>query len=257
MHADPDGGEGVTIADVVDYGEAKPDRVSGVGAAEHDCVADRLYLRRLMLIEDLPAGIREPTGKVGRVVITMEFGQRRKAGEVRKDKGLFSDDWLRRLDESAGLFAKHLDSPWRNPSLLPAVGFMSMTRDKELQLQGDLQVALMHVLWDKGRASVQEARQQLPPRYRKGAYTTVQTVLNRLAERGLIMRERVGKVIYYEPRISEADYYSGSLRRTLAPVSEEARRAVLAQLVGELDPGELDLDALAREIEQRRQKWLR
>ncbi len=128
-----------------------------------------------------------------------------------------------------------------------------MAKDQKSPLQGDLQVALMRVLWDRGRANVQEARQSLQPRFRKGAYTTIQTVLNRLAERGLIRRERVGKAFYYEPKISEADYYSGSLRRTLAPASEEARRAVLAQLLGELDPGELDIEAIAREIERRRE----
>jgi predicted transcriptional regulator len=33
----------------------------------------------------------------------------------------------------------------------------------------------------------------------------VQTVLNRLAERGLLSRERAGTTIIYKPRISEAE----------------------------------------------------
>lgn len=130
-----------------------------------------------------------------------------------------------------------------------------MAKDQRSPLQGDLQVALMHVLWDNRRATVEEARKALAPRFRKGAYTTVQTVLNRLVVRGLVKRERIGKSFNYEPRISEADYYSGSLRQTLAPVSGEARRVVLAQLVGELDPVDLDeIGALAEEVKRSRER---
>lgn len=129
-----------------------------------------------------------------------------------------------------------------------------MARTPPSPLHGDLQIALMHILWRTGRATVEDSRRELPARFRRGAYTTVQTVLNRLAERGLVKREKVGKAFYYEPTISEADYYSGSLRQTLAPVSEEARRAVLVQLAGEFDSGDLDFDEVAREVERRRKK---
>ncbi len=129
-----------------------------------------------------------------------------------------------------------------------------MARTPTAPLHGDLQIALMHILWRKGRATVEDCRKELPPRFRKGAYTTVQTVLNRLAERGLVRRERAGRAFYYEPKISEADYYSGSLRQTLAPVSEEARRSVLVQLAGEFDSADLDFDQLAEEVERKRKK---
>ncbi len=129
-----------------------------------------------------------------------------------------------------------------------------MSPAKDSQLQGDLQLALMHVLWSTEGATVDEARAMLPARFQDGAYTTVQTVLNRLAERGLLERERVGKAFRYRARVSESDYYSSSLRKTLAPVSGEARRTILAQLVGDLGPDELEeLDALFQEVRERRE----
>jgi predicted transcriptional regulator len=128
-----------------------------------------------------------------------------------------------------------------------------MARDSAVQLQGELQLEAMRALWRLGRpASVEDVRGSLPARQR-GAYTTVQTILNRLAERGLLRRERQGKAIFYEPRISEGDYYSRSVQETLAEASDDARRTALAQLVGDLAPGELDeIEALAREVAQRR-----
>lgn len=112
----------------------------------------------------------------------------------------------------------------------------------------------MRATWRLERGTVEDVRKSLPPR-RRSAYTTVQTVLNRLAERGLLRRQRVGKVIYYSPRISEAEYVSRSLSRTLAGASGDARRAALANLVGDLKPDELDdIRRLARGINRRRQR---
>ncbi len=102
---------------------------------------------------------------------------------------------------------------------------------------------------------MEQVRQQLPRRFRDSAYTTVQTVLNRLAERGLVRRRREGRAILYAAKVSETDYYSRSLRNALAPASAEARRAALAQLVGDLKPGELaEIESLAREAARRRKR---
>jgi predicted transcriptional regulator len=78
-------------------------------------------------------------------------------------------------------------------------------------------------------------------------------VLNRLAERGLLVRERRGNTIYYRPRISEADYLSRTIQQTLAGASAEARQAALAQLFGSLAPAERDeLKTMAEQIASRR-----
>lgn len=94
----------------------------------------------------------------------------------------------------------------------------------------------MRAMWHLGHGSVEDVRGALR---KPGAYTTVQTVLNRLAERGLLLRERVGNAIHYSPRLSEADYLARSLNRTLEGASDDARRAALAALVGDLKPAEL------------------
>ncbi len=119
-------------------------------------------------------------------------------------------------------------------------------------IQGELQAQIMPIIWRLESGSVEQVRRALPARYR-GAYTTVQTVLNRLAERGLLERERSGNLIVYRPRMTEADYFSRSIESTLASASSQARRAVLAQLIGGLDASELsELQALGREVQGKR-----
>ena len=120
------------------------------------------------------------------------------------------------------------------------------------EIHGELQTQLMAVVWRLGEATVEQVRSNLPSRYRS-AYTTVQTVLNRLAERGLLKRARQGNAIVYSPRLSEAEYVSRSIETTLAGASSEARQAVLAHLVGSLDGSELaELRKLARRSKEQR-----
>lgn len=112
----------------------------------------------------------------------------------------------------------------------------------------------MSAMWRLGAGTVEQVRSELPPRY-QGAYTTVQTVLNRLAERGLLSRHKRGNAFEYRPRISEADYLSRSIARTFAGASISARQAVLARLIAELDEGErADLEGMARKIGRGRRK---
>jgi predicted transcriptional regulator len=122
-------------------------------------------------------------------------------------------------------------------------------------LTGELQTQVMAAVWRLGRATVEQVRSALPPRYR-GAYNTVQTVLNRLADRKLLSRHKVGNAFEYRPLVSEAEYLSRSIAQTLAGASKAAREAALAQLIGGLEDDELaDLRELAREMtEMRRQR---
>ena len=121
-------------------------------------------------------------------------------------------------------------------------------------LQGDLQIHIMRVLWRLGSGTVDEVRAELPNAERN-AYTTVQTVLNRLAERGLLDRERLGKSFRYEPTLTEAEYVSLSLQQALDRASSDARQAALVELIGGLDSDELSqLRRRAKAIEKSRKK---
>jgi predicted transcriptional regulator len=100
-------------------------------------------------------------------------------------------------------------------------------------VRGDLQAELMAALWRLGAGTVADVRGELPDRYR-GGYTTVQTVLNRLAGRGLLSRAREGNAIVYRPALTEAEYLVRSIQRALAGASSAAREVALAELVRDL-----------------------
>lgn len=118
-------------------------------------------------------------------------------------------------------------------------------------LQGELQAQVMATIWRLDGGTVEDVRRALPKRY-QGAYTTVQTVLNRLAERGMLTRTKEGKTIRYTPSLTEAEYVTRSIEQTLASASRDARTVALAHLVGDLDDQRGELERLAGEAAQRR-----
>jgi predicted transcriptional regulator len=114
---------------------------------------------------------------------------------------------------------------------------------ERLDFRGDLQAEVMAAVWRLREATVEDVRGALPDR-RRSAYTTVQTVMNRLVERGLLDRERRGSAFVYRARMDEADYLAQTISTRLSVASPEARRAALVNLVGELE--QADLDEVAR-----------
>jgi predicted transcriptional regulator len=122
------------------------------------------------------------------------------------------------------------------------------------RLQGELQVQIMTALWRMESGTVEEVRMALPTRYRS-AYSTVQTVLNRLSDRGLLRCDRNGNAFVYRPAVSEAEYLTRSIRQSLAGASIDARETALAQLIGELKDRELTaLRERGKELKRRRVK---
>lgn len=116
---------------------------------------------------------------------------------------------------------------------------MTPPKNDKLDFRGDLQSEIMALIWRLGEATVDDVRSSQPAR-KRAAYTTVQTVMTRLFERGLLARERRGQAFVYSPKIDEASYLARSISRRLAEASPEARRDALVSLVGDLDAAELD-----------------
>jgi len=69
------------------------------------------------------------------------------------------------------------------------------------------------------------------------AYSTVLTILTRLWKKDLAEREQRGRAFLYRPKVDEADYVAGAMRRELARARDQA--AVLSRFVGTLPQRDL------------------
>jgi BlaI family transcriptional regulator, penicillinase repressor len=64
--------------------------------------------------------------------------------------------------------------------------------------KSELEVA--QIVWERGRASVREVLEALPPR-RNLDFKTVQTYLRRLEAKGYLRKRREGRAMIYVPRV--------------------------------------------------------
>jgi len=108
---------------------------------------------------------------------------------------------------------------------------------------GELEQAIMEILWQRCQATVREVTKALP-RTPPPAYTTVATVMTRLVEKGMLIRSRAGKVDHYRPAYSSEEF---SQRAAVAAVQQLVRAhgdVALAQFAAALERA--DPDRVAR-----------
>lgn len=138
---------------------------------------------------------------------------------------------------------------WARRATVTIVGVAPVT-----PLQGELQAQVMAALWRLEQGTVEQVRRALPSRH-QSAYTTVQTVLNRLADRGLLERRKAGREIVYRPILDEASYLVRALEHTLSGATGTARTSALAQLLGRLDAAErADVQQIAERVDEIRSR---
>ncbi len=66
----------------------------------------------------------------------------------------------------------------------------------------DLEWQIMQVLWEKGVMAVKEVWQMLFPNGEK-AYTTIQTYMDRMADKNLLSKQKIGLVNFYHARMDK------------------------------------------------------
>lgn len=117
---------------------------------------------------------------------------------------------------------------------------------------GDLERVVMECLWEAGHddgATVREVFEILE-RDREIAYTTVMTVLDRLAKKELVTRVREGRAWRYFPADSREALTAQTMRRTLDDMEVTDRRAALLHFFDGASSEEIaDIKAVLAEVE--------
>ena len=124
-----------------------------------------------------------------------------------------------------------------------------MKRKRQL---GDLQLAIMRVLWERGEAPAIEVHQALFEE-RGLAVTTIKTMLRKLEEYGCVEHRAKGMQFIYRSAIAEADVRRGMVSELVHRLFYGDSAALVNHLVqsGELSPEDLED---VREIVSRKRK---
>ena len=108
-----------------------------------------------------------------------------------------------------------------------------MARKENVKLTR-FELEIMRALWELGSASVREIQEQLPEKKRP-AYTTVQTIVRRLEEKGAVRKlKKIGNAFVFEPVVTRKsahfrlvnellDFFGGSARPLMAHLVESGK----------------------------------
>jgi BlaI family penicillinase repressor len=118
---------------------------------------------------------------------------------------------------------------------------------------GELQRAVMEVMWRRGEASVHDVLKELSRR-KKLAYTTVLTVLQKLEKAGWLAHRNAGKSYIYTPTASGEEAGAGSVRGFLKRVFEGDAVAMFQHLIRESDLSDEELGELRALIDKKRKE---
>lgn len=113
-----------------------------------------------------------------------------------------------------------------------------MSESRASRLLGPLEYAVMRALWDASPApvpAVLEVVNATRPPDGQLAYTTVMTVLSRLHDKGLLVRERRGRGYEYAARFSEAGLIAHLSEREVHDLLDRYGEVALAQFAAAVD----------------------
>lgn len=92
-----------------------------------------------------------------------------------------------------------------------------------------LELDCMNTLWPVGEGTVRDIRDRLAER-RPRAYTTIMTIMDRLARKGIVERHKVGRAYVYRPNLSAEDARSQALAQVIENFFGGSKEGLLKHL---------------------------
>lgn len=120
--------------------------------------------------------------------------------------------------------------------------------NSEIRL-GRLELQIMNVVWDKGKATVHDVKNALSRR--KPAYSTILTMMRKLEAKGYLEHEVDGRTYVYRPLISQQAVRQGVLGDLVERLFEGSTSLLLTSLVEQNRISENELCEIRKLIEER------
>lgn len=120
----------------------------------------------------------------------------------------------------------------------------------DLRVPSALEWEILDVIWDLGgQPSVRDVLERAYPNGEK-AYTTVQTVMNNLVDKGWLRKKKTGLVNFYTPLRPRHESLRGEVKRFVDRVFDGSFPAMADYLVRSKSLSKAELDELRRLIEE-------
>lgn len=118
---------------------------------------------------------------------------------------------------------------------------------------GELQYAIMRVLWESDEASVAQVWEQLPEKHQR-ALTTIATMLSKMEKKGVVHHRSEGRQFIYRPAVSEPEVHHTMVADLTERLFQGDVTALVAHLLSEQEIEGGELDRLQKLIRARKQQ---
>lgn len=127
-------------------------------------------------------------------------------------------------------------------------------KDGFRKVLGDLEADIMQIVWREEKSTVRDVYEKLRLQ-REIAYTTVMTIMSRLAEKKLLEKEQIGNAYVYRPTVSEQEFARKVVSEVLDGLLEEFAEPAISHFVDRLsNEDEQKIAKLEALIKERRSK---
>jgi predicted transcriptional regulator len=92
-----------------------------------------------------------------------------------------------------------------------------------------LELDCLNTLWPMGEGTVREIRDRLAARLPR-AYTTIMTIMDRLARKGIVERKKSGRAYVYRANLTAQEARAQALGQVIAKFFAGSKEALLAEL---------------------------
>jgi predicted transcriptional regulator len=121
-------------------------------------------------------------------------------------------------------------------------------RKKSLTQLGETEMEVLHHVWDLGEATVADVRARILDE-REVAYTTIMTVMKKLADKGYLQYHKDGRTYVYAPAQAPDKVQHSLLRRLMESVFEGSPMALVQTLVRHEDLSDEERDEIRKMID--------
>jgi len=115
----------------------------------------------------------------------------------------------------------------------------------------DQELAIMKVVWDRGRVTVREVYEELL-KHRKIAYTTVMTMMGILEQKGRLNKEMSERAYIYSPAEPQREVVGGMVKDFLQRMFDGSAQPLLVHLAEDRSLSQADLDEISKLLKGRR-----
>ena len=102
--------------------------------------------------------------------------------------------------------------------------------DKDIDQLGELQAAVMEILWRRNEATVKDVQDALPG---APAYTTVLTILRTLEEKGYVGHEAEGRAYRYHAQVERGEARMSAVEHMTKKLFAGSTESLLTHLVSD------------------------